>query len=161
MWFLNDRVFQVYGLNLILGFEGCIVRGQWWSMESKTWNYIQGYGHVERCSQGFESWWHIYLSNFWPGFKNELLVVSILIGMAVIDSNLLEIDVSRISGALYLMHQISAGLLSGLLLVKPFIILSMFWRRLVHITSLLTLLMMIKSNVYSLLFWGIATRTWT
>lgn len=53
-------------------------------------------------------------------------VVSLLMSIAVIDSNLSKIHASHISGALYLMHQISTGLLSGLLLVKPFTILSMF-----------------------------------
>lgn len=83
-------LFEVYGIHVILGFEGCIVRGQWWPMESKAWNFIQGHGHFERCSQGFESWWHIYFSNFWPGFKKELFGVSPLIGVAVIESNIFK-----------------------------------------------------------------------
>jgi len=61
-------------------------------MESKARNYIQGHGHFERCSQGFESWWHIYFSNFWPGFKKELFGVSLLVGVAVIDSNIFKIS---------------------------------------------------------------------
>lgn len=52
------------------------------------------------------------------------------------DSDLLKMHASRISDVLYLMHKIWAGLWSGLLLVKLFTTLSMFWRRLVYITSL-------------------------
>lgn len=93
MWFPNDDC-----LNWSLwdtcdfGFEGCIVRGQWWPMESKAWNYIQGHGHFERSSQGFESWWHFYFSNFWPGLKKELFGVALFICCCDWFSNIFKIS---------------------------------------------------------------------
>lgn len=58
-------------------------------MESKAGNDVQGDVHIERCSQGFERRWHIYLNNFWPGLKNELLVLVSFVGSCLY-SNLLQ-----------------------------------------------------------------------
>lgn len=69
--------------------EGCIVRGQWWSMESKAWNYVQGYDHAERCSQGIEIRWHIYLNNFRPGFEFELFHSYVFFSQFFCDSELI------------------------------------------------------------------------
>jgi len=98
-------------------FEGCIIRQQWWPMESKAWNSSPSEGNAWRSSQGSETRWHFYLDLFWPGWTNKHRIAFFFLGWGLTGgccmhhySYLKSILCSHILGVLYLMLRTSLGL---------------------------------------------------
>ena len=116
--------------------QGCIVRGQWWSVETESWNCKEGQGNASGHPSGLEARWCLHIDIFWAGdanwncFVNELTRKSCgNLHLVFLLTYLLTFCCSHTSGVRYLKLLILHGQWNGAPLVMDSIISSTPWRR--------------------------------
>ena len=117
--------------NILL--KGCIVCGQWWSMEPSSCDGREGDENAWRCLQGLETWRHLRFDFLRAGMStnyNFLHYAHLLWPSCAIFAS----SYSHTSGVHFLKPQLLPGLLNGTHLGMDSITSSTPWRRSVFVS---------------------------